>query len=162
MAVKQHLISITEFAQALLEADSKFAERVQYFQTRFGIVDLDTLAVLAQATYFCWFEHEYERDYIEVCRAIGTGRPTSLFLCRQVTPARWVQMNTYVIAVQHWLGFNLHLTKEINIRKIEQIARWRTSSSKGTFARTVPMLHGQSSLESQLDETRRDVPPGVR
>ena len=42
MAVKQRIISMEEFAQAMLEADIKFAERVRHFEARFGTVDLDT------------------------------------------------------------------------------------------------------------------------
>jgi len=120
MAAKQYVVSIKKFAEAMFETDIVFAERVRKFEKSFGTVDSDTLAVLAQATYFCWFECEYERDYVEVCRAIGTGKPTSLFLCRQVTPERWLQMNTYVIAVQRWLGVNFALPGDIDSNKLSK------------------------------------------
>ena len=49
MAATQQMVPIREFAQAMLEADSDFAARVQRFADRFGAVDADGLAVLAQA-----------------------------------------------------------------------------------------------------------------
>jgi len=113
-----------EFAQAMLESDEGFAERVRSFEDAFGKADPDTLAVMAQASYFCWFEVEYERDYVEVCRAIGSGKPTSLFLCRQVTPGRWAEMNSYVVGVQRWLGSDALLPEAVDVDKISQIMQW--------------------------------------
>lgn len=124
MSVKQHIVPITEFARAMIETDPSFAKRVTHFEESFGTVDEDSLAVLAQASYFCWFEVEYERDYFEVCRAIGSGSPTSLFLCRQVTPRRWASMNSYVVGVQRWLGFEHSLGDKVDPSRIDRIVQW--------------------------------------
>ena len=118
MTPKQRVISLKEFAKAALARDSSFAERVRHFETRFGTVDGDTLAVLAQAAYFCWGENEYQSDLVEVCQAIRIGKPTSLYHCRQITPERWTEMNTYVIGVQRWLGVDLPLPRGIDSGKI--------------------------------------------
>lgn len=125
MNAKQRVIPIEEFAKAMLEVDDVFAKRVEGFDERFGPSDYQTISVLAQAQYFCWFEREYERDYLEVCRAIGRGKPTSLFLCRQITPARWNEMNTYVVAVQKWLGLHsIPLPNGVVRAKMEKVSRW--------------------------------------
>jgi hypothetical protein len=108
----------------MLTSDAGFAERVRRFEDVFGGTDADSLAVMAQASYFCWFEVEYERDYLEVCRAIGSGKPTSLYLCRQVTPERWARMNSYVIGVQHWLGSTMPTPHTADLGKIAQIIQW--------------------------------------
>lgn len=102
--IRQQIISMGEFAQAMLASDQDFARRVHRFEHTFGKIDSDTLAVLAQACYFCWFEIEYEQDCFNVCRAIGTGKPTSLYLCRQISPPRWLELNSQLVAVQRWLG----------------------------------------------------------
>lgn len=104
MSVRQQIIPMSNFAAAMLASDQDFARRVSKFERSFGKSDSDTLAVLAQACYFCWFEIEYEEDYSNVCRAIGTGKPTSLYLCRQISPQRWTAMNCCLTGVQHWLG----------------------------------------------------------
>jgi hypothetical protein len=124
MSVTQRIVPMTEFARATLKSDECFAERVRRFEDAFGKVDVDTLAVMAQASYFCWFEVEYERDYVEVCRAIGSGKPTSLFLCRQVTPKRWAELNSYVVGVQRWLGSDAPLPEAVDLGKIAQIRQW--------------------------------------
>lgn len=123
-STRQRIVPIRAFARAMRERDAAFAERVRGFESRFGPVDEDTLAVLAQASYFCWFEVEYERDYIEVCRAIGAGSPTSLYLCRQVSPGRWAGMHAYVIGVRRWLGADRLIPGVIDRGKVERTARW--------------------------------------
>ena len=90
---------MTEFAEAMLQRSPGFASQVRTFEREHGPAGDDTLAVLAQASTFCWYEVEYERDYLDVCRAIGAGKSTSLFLCRQVTPERWAEMNSYVVEI---------------------------------------------------------------
>lgn len=124
MPVTQRTVPIREFARAMLESDGGFAERVRRFEDVFGSTDTDSLAVTAQASYFCWFQVEYERDYVEVCRAIGSGKPTSLYLCRQVTPERWAQMNSYVVGVQRWLGSTVPTPHAADLHKIAQIRQW--------------------------------------
>ena len=124
MSVRQSVIPMREFARAMYETDKGFARRVRAFEHVFGEVDTDTLAVMAQASYFCWFEVEYEQDYTDVCRAIGMGRPTSLHLCRQITPQRWTEMNTYVVGVQRWLGVERPLACQLSGAKLERIAEW--------------------------------------
>ncbi|HOF88241.1 MAG TPA: hypothetical protein PLZ36_09100 [Armatimonadota bacterium] len=55
---------------------------------------------------------------------IGTGRPTSLYLCHQVTPARWNVLHAYVVGVQRWLGVDLPVPAAIDGAKVAQIAAW--------------------------------------
>lgn len=120
-SVRQRIIPMIEFAQAMRKSSESFAKRIREFEAAFGTVDPDTLAVIAQATYFCWFEVEYEKDYFEVCRAIGLGSPTSLYLCGQVSPRRWTEMNTYVVGVQRWLGVERPLFCGLSGAKLERI-----------------------------------------
>ena len=124
MNIEQQIIPMSKFAQAMLDHSPGFADRVHKFEREFGPVDGDTLSVLAQASHFCWYEAEYARDYLAVCRAIGTGRPTSLYLCRQVTPRRWAEMNSYVAGVQRWLGVTAPIPPETNRRKVQQVTGW--------------------------------------
>jgi hypothetical protein len=124
MSVRQHVIPMSEFAQAMRKTSASFAKRVGEFEDTFGAVDSGTLAVVAQATYFCWFEIEYEQDYLDVCRAVGLGRPTSLCLCGQVSPRRWTEMNTYIVGVQRWLGVERPLFCELSSAKLNQIYGW--------------------------------------
>ncbi len=119
-----HKVPLAQFAKDMLETDVVFADRVRNIEKQFGAADDDTLAVLAQAAYFCWFEFEYENDLVEVCRAIGVGKPTSMHLCLQVSPERWAEMNTYVVGVQRWLGLDLPLPNEVDGAKVEQTKQW--------------------------------------
>ena len=121
---RQRVIKLQEFSKAMLEADDAFADRVRHFERRFGSADADTLAILAQAAYFCWFECEYESDLISICRAIGMGKPTSMYHCVQVSPERWAELNAYVVGVQRWLGSDLPLPSGIDGTRIEQIGQW--------------------------------------
>ena len=124
MTAKQRVICVKEFAEAMLEFDSNFADRVGHFEENFGATDADMLAVLAQATYFCWYIHDYESNLILICRAISAGKPTAFHLCFQVGPERWAAVNSYVIGIQRWLGVDLPLPSQIDSEKIEQIAQW--------------------------------------
>ena len=124
MTVPQHTVSLVEFAQAMFEADGGFAERVRAFEERFGPVDDDTLAVLAQAAYFCWHNRQYRDNLMQLCRAIGTGKPTRLFSHCQVTPERWAKLNAYVVGVQRWAGIALDPPAGVDSEKVERIKRW--------------------------------------
>lgn len=124
MTATQHKVSIRAFARDMLTSCSDFTGRVQRFEERFGRASEDTLAVLAQAFYYCWFEDAYESDLVATCRAINLGKPTGFYLCGQVTPERWIDMHTYVVAVQRWLGYDLTLPREMNWEKIRNIRQW--------------------------------------
>jgi|TARA_Y100000310_G_scaffold336275_1_gene420365 hypothetical protein len=117
--IRQRIIPISEFAEAMRASDDNFAARVHRFEQTDGQADSDTLAVLAQACYFCWFEIEYERDYLNVCRAVGAGKPTSLYLCRQISPRRWTELNGLIVAVQVWLGMDA--PADVPAEPIEQV-----------------------------------------
>ena len=164
MSVRQHIIPMREFAQAMYRTDRGFARRVRAFEHVFGEVETDTLAVMAQASYFCWFEVEYEQDYTDVCRAIGMGRPTSLHLCRQITPQRWTEMNTYVVGVQRWLGLEHPLRCQLDGARLERIDRWLGdhSSPKEALAEmfvcqlAVGLLHSSlAKLSGHCDPDKR-------
>ena len=128
MGIRQRIVDMKEFARAMLAISDRFAERVRDFEAHFPVND-DTLAVMAQASYFCWFEAEYEQDYTEVCRAIGLGRPTSFYLCRQVTPRRWIDLHAYVVGVQRWLGVERRVPDEMDLAKVDQVIRWLEARS---------------------------------
>jgi len=122
--------------------DHGFADRVRVFEDRLGQVDCRTLAVLAQAAYFCWFEQEYERDFLEVCRAIGSGVPTSLYLCGQVTPQRWTALHEYVVAVQRWLGDERPCPEVMDKMKVSLISQWLGEPAAAKSALAELFLHG--------------------
>ena len=106
------------------------------FEGRFGSADADTLAVLAQAAHLCWFHASYAENLLAVCRAIAAMKSTPFSHCCQISPARWIQMNAYVIGVQTWLGFDLPLPSEIDKGLIERIGAWlgERSSTKDALA----------------------------
>lgn len=124
MDAYQQIVQMTEFARDVLATDDVFAERVRRFEGRFGHVSSQTLAVMAQASLFCWFDNEYERDFLEVCHAIGQEKPTSQFLCGQVTPARWIDINTYVVGVQKWLGCSRPAPADVDGKLVLRIGQW--------------------------------------
>ncbi|MHC5033564.1 MAG: hypothetical protein ACYTFZ_00805, partial [Planctomycetota bacterium] len=124
MKAKQNVVSVKEFAEAMRGADGLFDKRVQGFEKQFGKADADTLGVLAQANYFCRYNAEYEKNLTQVCRAICAGKPTSFYCHCQLTPERWVDINTYVVAVQRWLGIDLPVPTEVNSVKVAEIAAW--------------------------------------
>jgi hypothetical protein len=143
MSVRQHIIPISEFVEAMIETDISFAKDVTRFEESFGTIDKDTLSVLAQARYFCWFEVEYVKDYFEVCRAIGSGNPTSFYLCRQVTPRRWALMNSYVVGIQMWLGYKGPLNDEVDPGNVDKIRYWldeRTAAKEALAELYVSLL----------------------
>ncbi len=105
-------------------SDAEFLDRVARFEQAFGPVSEDMLGVLAQASYFCWFEVEYAYDWFEICRATALGKPTSLQLCGQVTPQRWREVNTYVVGVMLWLGEDHALPCELDHSHLTRIDTW--------------------------------------
>lgn len=123
-AAGQQGVPIREFAKAMLAASPPFADRVRRFEAEFGPAGADTLAVLAQASFFCWGNAEYQKDLAEVCLAIASERPTSFSYHRQVTPRRWARIHTYVVGVQRWLGGRLPLPVNVDRAKVEQIQKW--------------------------------------
>lgn len=127
--VTQQAVPLIDLAKAMLRTDLGFRERVERYQSQFGPADQETLAVMAQASYFCWFHAEYEGDYVRVCRAIGAGAPTSLYLCRQVPPRRWTEMNGYVVGVQRWLGIDEPVPSDLPAGLTDDIARWLGQST---------------------------------
>ena len=86
--VDRRCIPLVDFGEEMLKAHEAFAERVDLYAQRFGPVSPDTLALLAQAAYFCWFEAEFESDLLSLCGAIGRGCPSAIRLCQQVTAER--------------------------------------------------------------------------
>lgn len=70
MTAKQRIVSIKQFTQEMLKADTSFADRVQQFEERFGEADENTLAVLAQAAYCCRVNCEYKNNLIQACKAV--------------------------------------------------------------------------------------------
>ena len=117
-------LSLQTFASGCRDHDAYFAGRVRRFENRFGPADADTLAVLAQAAYFCWFEKEYEADFLNVCCAIDRGHPTSMYLCLQITPARWDEINTYLIGVERWLGHDAPVPDGLDTALLDRIDAW--------------------------------------
>lgn len=124
MTASQQVVSLKEFAAAMLESDRGFADRVRQFEERFGTIDEDTLGVLAQAAYFCWTNHQLELNMFELCRALSTGEPTSLFYHCQITAERWIEMHAYVVGVQRWIGITLEVPEEINTEKANEVVAW--------------------------------------
>lgn len=139
--ITQQVIALSTFAEVMQERDAAFAARVRTFEVEYGAVDPQTLAMLAQATYFCWFEQEYARDYLEACRAIGAGTPTSLYLCCQVSPQRWRVLNSYVVGVQRWLGCATPIPTEMDAAKIAQIQAWLGEPNRAKTILATLFLH---------------------
>ena len=139
MRIIQRAIPLTQFAAAMQADQSDFGRDVQCFSSKFGSVDSQLLAVVAQARYFCWFEVEYEDDFLGVCRAIGTGQPGSMYCCGQVSPRRWREMNTYLVGVQLWLGRPDPLPDRVSSKEIAQIGTWL---GQRTRARSASWLWG--------------------
>jgi hypothetical protein len=134
-------IPMADFARAMREADPGFAARVRGYEARFGRADPDTLAVLAQASYYCWFTCDYAPDFLHVCEAIGAGVPTSLRLCGQVSPRRWVQLNTYLIGVQRWLGDARPVPPGADGNRVNRIAEWLGPREPGKECLVALFLH---------------------
>lgn len=119
-------IPVADFAEAMLtHARDSFASRVAEFESRFGKADTDILAVLAQAAYCCWGNCHYRDNLLSVCAAIGSGEPTSMYLHNQVDPNRWVELNTYVEAVQHWLRPDAReIPAVVDGQMVDQVGQW--------------------------------------
>jgi hypothetical protein len=136
----QRVISLREFAKAMIEADDAFAHRVQDFERCFGPADADTLALLAQAATFCWHNHEYRANLAELCRAVAKGVPTTLYSHCQVTRGRWAELHSYVVGVQCWLGVDLPLPAGIDSAVVERIGHWLGERSRAKEALAALLL----------------------
>ena len=121
--MRQGVPSLTAFATAM-RGQPGFGTRVATFETRFGPVDEATLAVLAQATYLCWGNNEYRHNLMATCRAIGTGRPTTMYYHRQVTLGRWRYLHATADGVLRWLGADEHVTKRPDSVTEAQVSAW--------------------------------------
>jgi hypothetical protein len=139
--VVQTSLSLEAFAVGMRRDCPGFAQRVHRFEERFGPVDANILGVLAQAAFFCWFENEYEQDFIEVCRAIGQGKPTTMYLCCQITPQRWATINSYAVGMQCWLGAKLPLPGDTEQTKIDWVAHLLGPRHPAKEALVVLTLH---------------------
>ena len=136
------MIPLTDFAKAMHScACDSFAARVSAFESEFGKADDDTLAVLAQAAYYCWGNCHYRDNLLQVCSAICTGRPTSMYLHGQVSPQRWAELNTYVVAVQLWRSpIDSGIPDDADTSAVTTIAGWLgdRSSAKRVLAPPFP------------------------
>ncbi|MFH1567018.1 MAG: hypothetical protein ABIL09_03395 [Gemmatimonadota bacterium] len=124
MSPTQQATSLRAFAAAMLAADPAFAEALARYQASCGEADADRRALLAQAAYFCWYHGEYQANLLSTCRAIGAGRPTHLYLCGQLTPARWVQVHAYAVAVQRWLGRDAPVPARLDEGRLARATAW--------------------------------------
>jgi len=125
MVMCERDVSVHEFTAAMLtESEGSFGRRIRSFEDRFGPADEATLALLGEAAYFCWFGVEYEKNFFAVCRAIGEGKPLPFRICLQITPERWMELNTYVVGVQRWLGVDRPIPEAVDREKIDRIAGW--------------------------------------
>ncbi len=166
MDAYQQIVPMTELARDMLATEDVLAERVRRFEKRFGPVSSETLAVMAQASLFCWYENEYERDFLEVCHAIGREKPTSQFLCGQVSPARWIEINTYVVGVQKWLGCSRPAPAGVDGKLVIRIAQWLGDRGPGKvplcelfLLKLIDDLWNYTSLAKLGGETSPDRTP---
>ena len=134
MTVPGTTVSLTEFARAMREAGGTFDQSVRHFESRFGAVDDDTLAVLAQAAFLCWVNVEAERNLLAACEAIRTGKPTYQYYHCQITPERWIEMHSYLVGIQHWIGVERPLPSQIDASKVELISGWLGEPSPAKVA----------------------------
>ncbi len=134
MTVQSSTISLIEFAKAIREAGGSFDQSVSHYESCFGAVDDDILAVLAQAAFLCWVNVEAERNLLAACEAIRTGKPTYQYYHCQITPDRWIEMHSYLIGIQRWLGVEQPLPPQIDVSKVEQIAGWLGEPSPAKVA----------------------------
>lgn len=161
MDAKQHIVPVIELARSMLGADDDFADRVHRFEERFGQADDDALGVLSQAAHFCDTNREFHSNVLALCKAVGTGRPTSSFYHCQLSPDWWQALNRYIIGVQRWLGADMPLPEDLDSSKLEAIARWlgkphpaKTPLGALFLERLIDSLAGTSSAK-----LGGDVPP---
>jgi len=112
------------FREGTARGGRQIGERVERFESRFGPVDDQKLAVLAQAAYLCWVNLQVEGNLFALCKAIRTGSPTSQYYHGQITADRWNEIHTYVVGVQRWLGLRHPVPPQIDSQKAEHIGRW--------------------------------------
>jgi len=106
------------------EAGGSFAERVELFESRFGPVTDEMLAVLAQAAFLCWVNVEASGNLLAVCEAIRAGKPTPHTYHCQITAARWDEMHTYLVGIQRWLGIQYPLPQQVDYALVDLIGAW--------------------------------------
>ncbi|HJN15123.1 MAG TPA: hypothetical protein QGH10_06525 [Armatimonadota bacterium] len=145
-------IPFLEFAKAMLERDPGFARRVASFEERFGPVSDDMLAVLAQAAYLCWGNLEYRENLREVCRAIGSGEPTSLRYHRQITPERWRELHGYLVGGCAWLGNPRPIPAEVDADMVALVGEWLSEPTPAKVALTKLFA---ANLTEQVTQLRR-------
>lgn len=117
-------VPIIDFAEAMRRADRAFGERVRAFEQRFGGAHGDTLGVLAQANYLCWYGSTLQETLLNACEAIGKDRPSLFRSCLQISPERWDQLHAYIIGVQLWLGIVGDVPEQISHAKVQEIQEW--------------------------------------
>jgi len=135
MTLSQRTVPMVAFARAMYERAPAFASRVDDLYAARTIGD-DHLAVCAQTAFYCWFEAEYAADFWRLLQAIGSGRPTRLFLCCQVSPKRWRDLHAYVVGVQRWLGTAGPTQEGLDAKRMARIAAWlgRPTEAKRALA----------------------------
>lgn len=132
--VAQQRVSLKNFAVTMRKAKGSFAQSVARFESRFGVVTDEVLSVLAQAAFLCWVNIELNQNLINICKAIGSGIPNSLYYHSQVSPEQWKSINTNVIGMQRWLGVKFPLPFGIDAKKVQEINHWLGEKSPGKEA----------------------------
>ena len=120
----QKVVSTVDFAKAMREVSGSFGDEVERFESRFGAVDNDMLAVLAQAAFLCWHSVEIRANLFALCEAIKSSKPTSHYYHCQITARRWNEMHTYLVGIQRWLGVERSLPPQVDSGKVEEIGGW--------------------------------------
>ena len=124
MALAKMSVSAVEFARAMRAQGGSFAETVVRFEARFGAVDDEMLAVLAQAAFLCWHNADLEKNLLALCTAIRTGKPTVHYYHCQITAQRWNEMHSHLVGIQRWLGVQHPLPPQVGPHKVDEIGRW--------------------------------------
>ncbi len=127
-------ISPYAFAEAMLERDSGFAERVRAFEEEFGELDPDLTAVLAQAAYLCAYRADIRANLVAGCRASGGGAPTRRLGHCQVTRERWLALHAYVVGLRQWLGDLRPAPGCLDLGVVESVQGWLGEDAPGKRA----------------------------
>jgi len=115
--------SLSRFTNAMLDEEDAFAEKVTAHERRYG-QRTEARAVLAQAAHNCWFHVEYRENLREICRAIGSGAPTALALCGQVTAPRRADMDAHVAGLRSWLGHDVGSATHVGGTTSRRVRDW--------------------------------------
>ena len=161
----RHPVPLSDFTDAMLDEDDAFAAKVTAHEARFGTRP-GTRAVAAQAAYNCWFHVEYRENLREICRAIGSGAPTSLALCGQVTGPQRALLDAYVVGLRSWLGHDLGDAADANGSTPRRVREWLGDDHMAKRALVDLLLCGLvDSIESDArvsvlgDVGRDQLPP---